>query len=102
MPVGVGVGVGDGEEGGFEEIDTLPPHALITNKTERIGAERKIGQRLELAAGVIEGRLFTERIGSFECLRRADQKHTLAMMRVHRPLEAAGKLRCSHLWRQFK
>lgn len=63
MPVGVGVGEGDGEEGGFEEIDTLPPQALITNETKRIGAERKIGQRLELAVGVIEGRLFTERIG---------------------------------------
>jgi hypothetical protein len=44
--VGVGVGVGVGDEGGDEEIDELPPHALIIDETRRRAAKR-IGKRRE-------------------------------------------------------
>jgi hypothetical protein len=51
MPAGVGVGVGVGD--GLEEMDALPPHALITAETSRRLAERKIEKRLELSEGLI-------------------------------------------------
>jgi hypothetical protein len=40
MAAGVGVGVGVGEEGGFEDIDTLPPQELIMTATKRKDAGR--------------------------------------------------------------
>jgi len=48
MVVGVGVGVGVGEEGGVdEEMEALPPHALIMIETRKRAAERTIGRHLE-------------------------------------------------------
>jgi hypothetical protein len=45
--VGVGVGVGVGDEGGDEEIDELPPHALIMDETRRRAAGKRIGKGRE-------------------------------------------------------
>ena len=47
MVVGVGVGVGVGEEGGVEEMDAFPPHALIMIETGRKDVRRRIRRGVE-------------------------------------------------------
>lgn len=99
MEVGVGVGVGEGDEGGLEEIDPLPPHAQTMTEINRRQPESKFGKRFELSEELIGGRLFTEPVGI--CLRLAEKKRTIAWMLVVAMLGALGKLRCSHLGRQL-
>jgi hypothetical protein len=53
IAVGVGVGVGVGEEGAFEEMEPLPPHALMVSERRTRNAGANSGMRWELVVELI-------------------------------------------------